>query len=95
MQLESSGLPENFNQVNSIKHAIQKWGHTAPKHTFLDMEEAYDILQLILDQYEFLRKNSAFVSGVVLRSTSSVFLNHNLQSRIAWLVSQMRSAIHR
>ena len=75
MQLESSGLPENFNQVNSIKHAIQKWGHTAPKHTFLDVEEAYDILQLILDQYESLRKNSVLVSGVVLRSTSSVFFD--------------------
>ena len=64
MQLDSSDLPESFDEENSIKHAIQKWGHTAPKHTFLDMEEAYDILQLILDQYEFLGKNSVFLDAL-------------------------------
>ena len=35
-----------------------------------DMEEAYDILQLILDQYEFLRKNSMFLDALPEPETS-------------------------
>jgi hypothetical protein len=77
--LESSDLPYPndgfFHQMKSIKLAVQKCGHSAPKDILSTIEITYDLLYFILvDQIEFLGKNSVPIDPFPEPETSSEIL---------------------